>query len=49
MDPQAILEGGLTGLWEVDTIVMAFNPYKNHQRLRIYAPELNVPRTVTSP
>lgn len=49
MDPQAILEGGLTGLWEVDTIIMAFNPYKNHQRLRIYAPELNVPRTVTSP
>lgn len=49
MDPQAMLEGGLTGLWEVDTIILAFNPYKNHQRLRIYAPELNVPRTVTSP
>jgi len=46
---QEILEGGLTGMWEVDMVITALNPYRLKQRLRIYAPELNVPRTVTSP
>lgn len=49
VDPTALLDDGLTGLWEVDTVIRALNPYNNKQRMRIYAPELNVPRTVTSP
>lgn len=48
-DPSDMLEAGLTGLWDVDAIINALNPYRLKQRLRIYAPELNVPRTVTSP
>lgn len=49
VDPTSMLEDGLTGLWEVDTVIRAVNPYNLKQRLRIYAPELNIPRTVTSP
>jgi hypothetical protein len=48
-DPNDVLDNGLTGLWEVDTVIRALNPAALPQRLRIYAPELNVPRTVTSP
>jgi len=48
-DPNAVLEDGLTGLWEVDSIILALNPYRRKQRGRIYAPEMNVPRMVTSP
>lgn len=48
-DPNAILEDNLTGLWEVDAVLRALNPYGRKQRARIWAPELNVPRTVTSP
>lgn len=47
--PEEFLEDGLTGLWEVDSIIRALNPYRRKQRGRIYAPELNVPRMVTSP
>jgi hypothetical protein len=47
--PEAFLEDGLTGLWEVDSIIKALNPYSRKQRGRIYAPELNVPRMTTSP
>lgn len=46
---QELLENGMTGLWEVDAIIRAYNPYGNVQRLRIYAPELNVPKMVTWP
>lgn len=49
VSPEDLLDSGLTGLWEVDTVVRALNPYRNVQRLRVYAPELNVPRTVTWP
>lgn len=48
-DPNAILEDGLTGLWEVDSVILALNPFRRKQRARIWAPEINVPRTVTSP
>lgn len=48
VDPNELLENGLTGLWEVDTVIRAFNPYRLQQRLRVLAPELSVPRTVTS-
>lgn len=48
-DPNAILEDGLTGMWQVDSVIIAVNPYRRKSRARIWAPELNVPRTVTSP
>ena len=48
-DPSAVLEDGLTGLWEVDSVILALNPHRRKQRARIWSPELNVPRTVTSP
>jgi hypothetical protein len=47
--PEAFMEDGMTGLWEVDSVISALNPYKRKQRARIWAPEMNVPRTVTSP
>lgn len=49
VSPEELLESGLTGLWEVDTVIRALNPHRNVERLRIYAPELNVPRTTTWP
>lgn len=49
VDPGELLDSGMTGLWEVDTVIRAFNPDRLKQRLRVYAPELNVSRTVTSP
>lgn len=49
MDPSALLDGNRTGLWEVDSIIAALNPYDRKQRARIWAPEMIPPRTVTSP
>lgn len=48
-DPAAFLDDGMTGLWEVDSVIVALNPFKRKSRARIWAPEMNVPRTVTSP
>jgi len=48
-DPASFLDDGMTGLWEVDSVIAALNPYRRKQRARVWAPELNVPRTVTSP
>jgi hypothetical protein len=47
--PDEFLDDGLTGLWEVDSVIKALNPYRRKERGRILAPELNVPRMVTSP
>lgn len=47
--PDALLDDGLTGLWEVDSVIRALNPYQRKQRGRIYAPELRPPRMTTSP
>lgn len=47
--PSDFLDDGFTGLWEVDTIIVALNPFRRKSRARIWAPELNVPRMVTSP
>lgn len=47
--PEQLLESGMTGLWEVDTLIRAYNPHRTVERLRIYAPELNVPKMVTWP
>lgn len=48
VDPNMLLERGWTGIPEVDSVIMALNPYNRKQRGRIYAPELNVPRMQTS-
>lgn len=48
VDPSELLADGFTGIPEVDSIIRAINPYRVQQRLRIYAPELRVPRSVTS-
>lgn len=47
--PDEFLDNGLTGLWEVDSIILALNPFRRKQRARIWSPELNVPRQTTSP
>lgn len=47
--PEAFMEDGMTGIWEVDSVISALNPFRRKQRARIWSPELNVPRTVTSP
>lgn len=47
--PSDLLGDGLTGIFEVDQIITAWNPYGHKQRRRILAPELNYPRMVTSP
>jgi uncharacterized protein DUF4082 len=47
--PDEILDNGLTGLWEVDSVIRALNPRGRIERARIYAPEMNPPRVVTSP
>ena len=49
VNPEDLLESGLTGLWEVDTVIRALNPHRTVERLRIYAPELNAPRMTTWP
>lgn len=49
VDPNDFLMNGMTGITEVDTLIQAYNPYGLKERLRIWAPELRVPRTVTSP
>ena len=49
VDPTALLDQGLTGLWEVDTVLKTLNPHRTVERLRIYAPELNVARQTTWP
>lgn len=48
VDPSELLADGLTGITEVDALIAVYNPYGLKQRIRIYAPELRVPRTVTS-
>jgi len=47
--PGELLDNGLTGIFEVDQLIRAWNPYGQKQRLRIKAPELNTPRQPTSP
>lgn len=47
--PDQLLSNGLTGIFEVDQVIRAWNPYGLKERPRILAPELNYPRQVTSP
>lgn len=46
---EELLNAGLTGIFEVDQIIRAWNPYGKKSRGQIKAPELNWPRTVTTP
>ncbi len=44
-----ILKNGLTGLWELDQLIMAYNPYGLKGRTRLYSPDIQEPRQVTWP
>jgi hypothetical protein len=45
----SLLERGLTGLTEVDQIIVSLNPYGLKTRLRVSSPDLPVTRQVTTP
>lgn len=48
MDLNTLLTRNLTGIPEVDQIIVSLNPHGLKERLRVYSPELRVPRMVTS-
>jgi hypothetical protein len=49
VDVAELLRNGLTGLWEVDQVILALNPNGLKGRTRFYSPELEEPRQVTFP
>jgi hypothetical protein len=49
VDVAELLRNGLTGLWEVDQVILALNPYGLKGRTRFYSPELMEPRQITFP
>lgn len=49
LTPEELMEDGLTGLWEVDQVVLAINPHRRKQRGRIYSPGFKPPRMTTWP
>lgn len=51
LSPEQLLEGNRTGLWEVDAVINAINPYNRVRRGQIYAPgqRNRPPRMQTSP
>jgi hypothetical protein len=48
-DIEDVLKNGLSGLWELDQLIMAYNPYGLKGQTRFYSPDLQVPRQVTWP
>jgi hypothetical protein len=48
-DISDVLKNGLSGLWELDQLIMAYNPYGLKGPTRMYSPDLQVPRQVTWP
>jgi len=48
-DIDSVLRNGLSGLWELDQLIMAINPYGLKGRTRFYSPDLPEPRQVTWP
>jgi hypothetical protein len=48
-DPFALLENGLTGLWEVDSLIKHLNPTMLTHRPRLVTPDLIPPRMTTWP
>jgi hypothetical protein len=49
IDINDVLKNGLTGLWELDQLIMLYNPYGLKGRTRFYSPDLQEPRQVTWP
>jgi hypothetical protein len=47
VDPTELLRSGMTGLWELDQLILAINPYQLKGRTRLYSPDLQEPRQVT--
>lgn len=44
-----VLKNGLTGIWELDQLIMHINPYGLRGRTRLYSPDVQEPRQVTWP
>lgn len=49
LSPDQLLDGNRTGLWEVDAVINAINPYGRVRRGQIYAPGRKTPRMQTWP
>jgi hypothetical protein len=49
VDINDILKNGLTGLWELDQLILAYNPGGLKGRTRFYSPDLQEGRQVTWP
>lgn len=47
VDIQQVLDNGLTGLLELDQLIMAINPHGMKGRTRFYSPDLLEPRQIT--
>lgn len=48
-DVDSLLTRGLTGIQRVDQLIALENPYGVPWRMRLYSPDFDYPRTVTSP
>lgn len=49
LDFNMLVERGFTGITEVDSIIQAYNPYALKSRLRVWSPEIKIPRMTTNP
>ena len=49
LDFNMLVERGFTGIAEVDAIIRAWNPTGLRSRLKVWSPEIKVPRMTTSP
>lgn len=49
LSPEELMDGNRTGLWEVDAVIAAINPYGRVRRGKIYAPGRKDPRMQTFP
>lgn len=49
VDPMTLLDNGFTGLFEVDSLIAALNPYGQTHRLRLMSPDVDGPRMQTWP
>lgn len=49
LDFNMLVERGFTGITEVDSVIQALNPFALKARLRVWSPEIKVPRMTTFP
>lgn len=49
LDFNMLVDRGFTGLAEVDQIIQAYNPYGLKSRLKVWSPEIKIPRMTTTP